>query len=67
MSIRDFDHDPEALAWARGRIGEAIEACRRREREEAAAFQITQARIWADRAEFLHLVIIGRFPDTDVE
>lgn len=54
-----YDRDPEALAWARAKVQDEIDRCRRFAESARAAGQDDQAEMWRRLATRMQHVFIG--------
>lgn len=58
-TTRDFDRDPEALAWARAKVQRDIDRYRRFESAARSEGRTEQASLWRKMANLLNMDFIG--------
>lgn len=54
-----FDHDPEALAWARTKVQAEIDRCRKFADQADAAHNTEQFELWRRQGNWLERTFIG--------
>lgn len=59
MALTRYDHDPEALAWARGHVQKVADRYREFERHQMADGDAEKAAMWRKFANLLEFEFIG--------